>query len=58
MGREAGEVGMERAVRGEELHLLVKFHFSFLQTDVFFGTADLQRIFQMWYGLCTGKEES
>lgn len=51
-------MGTERAVRGEELHLLVKFHLSFLQTDIFFGTADLQRIFQMWYGLCTGKEES
>lgn len=55
MGRKAGEVGMERAVRGEELHLLIKFHLSYLQTDGFFSTADLQRVFQMWHGLCTRK---
>lgn len=32
-----------------------KVPLPYLQTDGFFGTADLHRIFQMWYGLCTGK---
>lgn len=55
MDRKAGEVGMERAVRGEELHLL---QVPYLQTDGFFGTADLQRVFQMCCGLCTRKQET
>lgn len=45
-------------MRGEELHLLVKFHLPYLQGDGFFGTADLQRVFQMWHGFCTRKLET
>lgn len=58
VGREAGEVGMEKAVRGEELHLLIKLHLPYLQTDGFFSTAGLQRVFQMCHGLCTRKQET